>query len=49
MLDIEEFRKHLPEDERLTEEQIIKLRDSMDQMAGIMFDMWLRKINAEKI
>ncbi len=41
MIEIEEFKKLLPVDEKLTEEQILKLRSQMDQMADIFFDMWL--------
>ncbi|MDO8496234.1 MAG: hypothetical protein Q7S43_02155 [bacterium] len=48
MLSIEEFKKHLPKDENLTEEQIVKLRDDMDQMAGILFDQWLYERNKKK-
>ena len=48
MLDVEEFKKHLPKDSKLSEEQIIKLRDDMDQLAGIIFDKWLYERNKKK-
>jgi len=48
MLSIEEFKKHLPKDHNLSEEQIIKLRDDQDKMAEIIFSMWLQKINEKK-
>ena len=48
MLSIEEFKKHLPKDTKLSEEQIIKLRDDMDQLASILFDKWLYERNKKK-
>lgn len=48
MLSIEEFKKHLLKDEKLSEEQIIKLRDDQDKMAEIIFSMWLNEIDGKK-
>ncbi|MFH1473138.1 MAG: hypothetical protein ABIF06_01865 [bacterium] len=48
MLNIEEFKKYLPKDEKLTEEQIVRLRDDADQMASILFDKWLSERNKNK-
>jgi hypothetical protein len=43
MLSLEEFKKHLPADHGLTEEEILKVRKNMDEMANIFFDMWLKE------
>jgi|GEM_PF-3245757 len=48
MLSIEEFKETLGSDNTLTEEEILKLRNQMDQMAEIFFTMWLRDRNKEK-
>lgn len=42
MLTLKEFKKHLPPNHNLTEEEILKLRENMDSMANIFFDMWLK-------
>lgn len=44
MLELEEFKKHLPKDHNLSEEQILKLRETMDKLADVIFNMWLKKI-----
>lgn len=50
MLSIEQLREKLPNKGKdLTDEQVTKLRDDMDQLAGIMFDMWLKKRNNNAI
>lgn len=48
MLTIEEFKETLPSDNTLTEEEILKLRNDMDKLAEIMFNMWLRDRNKTK-
>jgi len=48
MLSIEKFKKHLPKDTKLSKEQIIKLRDDMDRLTGIIFDKWLYERNKKK-
>lgn len=46
MISLEEFKNSLGDEvKNLTEEQILKLRENQDQMADIMFNMWLEKIN----
>jgi len=44
MIPLEDFKKLLP-DENLTEEQILKVRQQMDDMAEIFFGMWLKERN----
>lgn len=41
MVDLEKYKKLLPKDHNLSEEQILKLRDQMEQLADIFFEMWL--------
>lgn len=49
MVPLEEFRASLGDKAKeLTEEQILKLREQMDQLAHILFNMWLEKINKSK-
>lgn len=49
MISIEKFKKALGEDSKnLSEEQILKLREQQDQMAEILFNMWLKEINKNK-
>lgn len=46
MIELSEFKKELgPLAEELSEEEILKLREQQDQMAEILFDTWLKKIN----
>ncbi len=46
MIPLEEFKEALGDKAKeLTEEQILKLRENQDQMAEILFNMWLREIN----
>jgi hypothetical protein len=47
MISIEEFREKLPKDQPLTEEQIFKLKDQMEQLAGVFFGMWLEDRRAK--
>lgn len=48
MISLEDFKKALgTEVEKLTEEQIIKLREQQDNEAEIFFNMWLE--NTQKI
>ena len=49
MITLQEFKDSLgKEAEELTEEQIIKLKDQMEQTAEIYFNMWLSDINSKK-
>lgn len=41
MISLEEFKKNLPIDEKLTEEEIIKLKQNMEDMAELFFEMWI--------
>ena len=46
MIPLEEFKDALSDEAKeLTDEQILKLRNQMDQEAEIYFTMWLEKIN----
>jgi len=46
MISLEDFKIALGDEaKKLTEEQILKLRDNQDQEAEIMFNMWLAEIN----
>ncbi|MFA6273643.1 MAG: hypothetical protein WC662_00600 [Candidatus Paceibacterota bacterium] len=46
MISLEEFKKALGSlEQELTEEEILKLRENQDQMADILFNMWLKEIN----
>ncbi len=43
MIKLEEFKASLGDKvDELTEEQIIKLKDQMEQMAELLFDSWLK-------
>ncbi len=49
MITIQEFKDSLgKEADGLTEEQIVKLKDQMEQMAEIYFNMWLSDMNSRK-
>ncbi len=49
MISIEAFKKALGETaDKLTEEQILKLREIQDKEAEIYFSMWLKKIQQKK-
>lgn len=37
---IEDFKKLLPKDANLTDEQAMKLKGQMEGLAHLMFDMW---------
>ena len=44
MIPLQKFKESLGNKAKeLTEEQILKLREQMDQMAEIFFDMWLKE------
>ena len=46
MIPLEEFKKSLgPIADTLSEEEILALREKLDCLADIVFDMWLRKRN----
>ena len=46
MISLEEYKKALgPLAQELSEEEILKVRDNQDQIAEILFDMWLKEIN----
>lgn len=46
MIPLEEFKKSLgPLADTLSEEEILKVRENMDHLADIVFEMWLRKRN----
>ena len=46
MIDLQKFKDALGNKAKnLTEEQILKLHDNQDQMANILFNMWLKEIN----
>lgn len=48
MIPLQEFKDALGDEaSKLTEEEILKLRDNQDQMAEIMFNMWLEKRMSE--
>lgn len=43
MITLQQFKDSLGDEAKeLTEEQIIKLKSQMEQMAEIFFDMWLK-------
>ncbi len=49
MIPLQEFRKSLGSKvNEFTEQQILKLRDDMDTMAGILFKMWLKDRNEKR-
>ncbi len=44
MISLQEFKDALGDEAtKLTEEEILKLRDNMDKMADIFFTMWLEE------
>ena len=50
MIGLLEFKKALgSQAEELSEEEILKLRENQDQMAEILFNSWLAKINQNEV
>lgn len=50
MIDLADFKKSLGDlVHTLSEDQILKLREQQDQMAGILINSWLAKINKSKV
>lgn len=50
MITIEELRKTLPEKyKNLSDEEVTKLRNTLDGLANVLFDMWLKKKNQNAI
>ena len=48
MVPLQEFKDSLGDEaNKLSEEQILKLRDQMEKMATIFFDMWIKERNKE--
>lgn len=48
MIGLSEFKKELgPLAEKLSEEDILKLREQQDQMAEYIFNSWLEEINSK--
>jgi len=46
MLSLVDFKKSLgSQADKLTDEEITKLRDQLDQLANVLFDMWLNQRN----
>jgi hypothetical protein len=49
MIPLEEFRASLGDEaKKLTEEEILKLRENQDQMAEIFFNIWLEELKKKK-
>jgi hypothetical protein len=47
MIPLEEFKKSLGSlADSLSEEEILALREKLDRLAEIIFDLWLRKRNS---
>ena len=40
MIPFEDFKKLLPKDSKLTDEEAMKLKGQMEGLAELMFDMW---------
>lgn len=50
MISLEKFKDALGDlKNELSEEEVLKLRDNQDQMAEILFYMWLKEINKNKL
>ena len=50
MISLDKFKEALGDlKDELTEEEILKLRENQDQMADILFDLWLAEINKNKV
>ena len=48
MIGLEEYKKALGTlAEELSEKEILELRENQDQMAEILFSMWLKKSNQQ--
>jgi hypothetical protein len=45
MVPIEKLRELIPESEKYTDAELIKIRDDLDALANIAFDMWLKERN----
>lgn len=43
MISLEEFKKELPIDCKLTEEEIIKLKLNMEDMAQLALETWIER------
>lgn len=49
MIRLEDYKKALgPQGEQLSEKEIVKLRDQDDQIAEILFSIWLADIKEKK-
>ena len=49
MISLEEFKKSLGKTaEKLTEEQILALRENQDKMAEIFFSIWLNSVKKKE-
>lgn len=45
MIPIDKCRELIENDEEYTDEEILKIRDTLEQLADLAFDMWLEEIN----
>jgi len=45
MISLEEFKENLSEQKDLTEEEILKLETNMENLAEILFNLWLEDRN----
>jgi hypothetical protein len=49
VISLEKFKSSLGETaEKMTEEQILKLREDQDKLADIFFYMWLKELKQQK-
>lgn len=49
MLTIQQIRDNLPDKGKdLSDEEVVKLRNTMYGLANVFFDMWLKKRNDKK-
>lgn len=50
MISLDKFKEALGDlKNELSEEEILKLRENQDQMADILFDLWVAELNKNKV
>lgn len=45
MVPIEKMRELIPDSEKYTDAELIKIREQLEALANIAFDMWLKERN----
>jgi hypothetical protein len=45
MVPIEKMRELIPDSEKYTDAELVKIREQLEALANIAFDMWLKERN----